>query len=196
MLERLFKSKSEVAVLNVALFTDDLHLREIARRANVSSFEAKRELDNLVFLGILNKEKKGNQLFFSKNKNCSFLQDIINLFEKTEGIVVRISKALVNEKEVHYALIFGSTAQNKTSEKSDVDVLVIGNIDENEISSVFFEIQKKVKREINFILWSDVDFSKKLKQKSTFLKNIAENSYTWIRGDKDEFSRVIKQTYG
>jgi len=82
MLERLFKSGAEVKVLGVILFEDGLHLREIARRSNLSSYETKRELDNLTEIGILNKEKKGNLALFFQNKDCPILKDLKNLYLK------------------------------------------------------------------------------------------------------------------
>lgn len=40
-LELLLRSTAEAKVNRVVLFSDGLHLREIARRAGISSFEAK-----------------------------------------------------------------------------------------------------------------------------------------------------------
>ena len=44
MLNLILRSKAEVKVLSVILFQDGLHLREIARQANISPFEARREI--------------------------------------------------------------------------------------------------------------------------------------------------------
>ena len=196
MLERLFRSKAEVAVLNVVLFTDGLHLREIARRAGVSSYEAKKELDNLVGLGILLSEKKGNQVFFHANEKCSFLEDLRNLFSKTEGIIIKIKEKLQKLKGIKYCFIFGSAAAGRISEKSDIDLLVVGEITEEKLASEILELQKKTKREINFILWTGRDFNKKLKEKSTFLNNITKKKIVWISGDHDEFVRLAEEAYG
>jgi len=195
MLERLFRSKAEVAVLNVVLFTDDLHLREIARRAGVSSYEAKKELDNLVQLGILLSERKGNQVFFHANEKCSFLEDLRNLFSKTEGIIIKIKEKLQKLKGIKYCFIFGSAAAGRISEKSDIDLLLVGEITEEKLASEILELQKKTKREINFILWTEKDFNKKLNEKSTFLNNITKKKIVWISGDNDEFVRLIEEAY-
>jgi DNA-binding MarR family transcriptional regulator len=82
MLERLFRSKAEVSVLGVVLFSESLHLREIARRAGISSSEAKKELDNLVDLGLLFTERKGNLVLFYTDRRCAFLDDLRNVFIK------------------------------------------------------------------------------------------------------------------
>ena len=195
MLERLFRSRAEVAVLNIVLFTEGLHLREIARRADVSSCEAKKELDNLVDLGILNSEKKGNQVLFHTNPQCSFLPDLQNLFNKTGGIIRQIKLELAVMKEIKYCLIFGSTARGRISEKSDIDLLIVSDISEDKIDSIILKLQKKTKRAINFILWTEKDFKKKLHDKSTFLGNISKKKFIWISGDENEFVRLIEETY-
>lgn len=189
------RSKAEVAVLNVVLFSDDLHLREIARQAGVSSYEAKKELDNLVQLGILLSEKKGNQVFFYANTRCSFLEDLRNLFSKTEGIITKIREKLRKLEEIRYCLVFGSAAAGRISEKSDIDLLAVGKITEEKLASVILELQKKTKREINFILWTEKDFHKKLMEKSAFLGNITKKKIVWISGDYDEFIRLVKEAY-
>jgi len=82
MLERLFRSKAEVSVLGVVLFSESLHLREISRRAGISSSEAKKELDSLVDLGLLFTERKGNLVLFYTDRRCDFLDDLRNVFVK------------------------------------------------------------------------------------------------------------------
>jgi predicted nucleotidyltransferase len=195
MLERLLRSRAEVAVLNVVLFTDGLHLREIARRAGVSSYEAKKELDSLVQLGILLSEKKGNQVFFHANEKCSFLEDLRNLFSKTEGIIVQIRERLRKAEGIRYCFIFGSAAAGRISEKSDIDLLVIGEISEEKLASLVLELQKSTRREINFILWTEKDFHKKLAEKSAFLGNITKKKIVWVSGDYDEFAGLVKEAY-
>lgn len=196
MLERLFRSNAEVSILNTVLFTDDLHLREVARRADVSPYEAKRELDNLVDLGILNSKKKGNQIFFYANIECSFLEDLRNLFKKTEGIITRIRTKIKNLDGIRYCIVYGSVASGRLSEKSDTDLLIIGSVDEDKLDYLVLQLQQRTKREINYILWSEKDLRNKLKNKSVFLKNILTKKFIWIIGDKDGFIRIAKKTYG
>lgn len=85
MLERLFRSKAEVGVLNVVLFTEGLHLREIARRAGIPPSHAKKELDTLSGLGLLFTERKGNLVLFYTDRRCPFLCDLRNIFTKAKG---------------------------------------------------------------------------------------------------------------
>lgn len=196
MTNLLFGSRARVGVLNVVLFSDGLHLREIGRRAGVSPSEAKRELDALVSLGILVKEKVGNVLVFRKNAESPILEELTSIFLKTEGGPALIARALKRfEGQLEFAFVFGSLANGSFSEKSDVDVLVVGRVSEDELASVLFEVQKKLSMPVNFILWSENDFSVKLKQKSSFVKNVAEGKRIWLAGDEREFERLVEKAF-
>lgn len=196
MLENLLRSKAEVKILGVVLFFEGLHLREISRRAGVSPYEAKRELENLEGLGVLNSEKRGNQLVFHTNEECPFLQDLKNLYRKTEGIFPELKNALVKIKDVQYAFVFGSTAKGAETPRSDIDLMVIGSISEDALGEKVFKIQKKTGREINFILWTPADLEEKMRRRSSFLKNLLKNKRIWLAGDEDEFVRIAEKGLG
>lgn len=189
MLERLLRSKAEVAVLGVALFLDGLHLREIARRAGVSSYEAKRELDALVQLGALTKAEKGNMSIYALNPNCPFINELKGLYLKTEGPIPLLKNELGKLAGLRYAFIYGSFASGNFSERSDIDLFLAGNAGEGEADRVCFEIQTKTMREINYILWSEADLRKKLKESSAFVSSLVKKEKIWLVGDENEFER-------
>lgn len=194
MLEKLLRSKAGVKLLGTALFNDGLHLRELARKATLSPFETKRELDILVNLGLLTRKRLGNQVFFYTNKDCPFLQDLKNLYQKTEGFFPLLKEAF-SQLNVYYAFVFGSIAKGTEKPNSDIDLMIIGDESDTNISDAIFNIQKKSKREINFILWSKRDFQEKLRSKNIFLSNILNQKIYWVMGDEDEFGRIVKDGF-
>jgi predicted nucleotidyltransferase len=90
--------------------------------------------------GILIKEKKGRQVFFSLNTRnalpiLSLLeQDRTNLFlrESTQAMEIFELGNLISD--CYLALVFGSVARKQQRERSDIDVLIVeGKIDETEL---------------------------------------------------------------
>jgi predicted nucleotidyltransferase len=195
MLEKLLRSKAEVRILGVALFSHGLHLREISRKSGVSSFETKKELDNLVELGVLRNERRGNQLAFFPNDSCSFFPELKGLYMKTEGVFFELKQELSKISDLRFAFVFGSTASNKEKPASDIDLMVIGDIEEERLSDAVFKIQKKIGREINFIHWSENDLKDKVNKNSSFLKSILRNT-VFLVGDADEFGRIVEKRPG
>ena len=65
MLERLITSKARVEILKLLIFSqEEIHLREIARRAKISAPYVKKELQNLKKMNLLIETKKGNLKIF------------------------------------------------------------------------------------------------------------------------------------
>ena len=196
MLEKLLRSGAGVKTLGVVLFEDGLHLREIARRAGISPPEAKRELDLLVSLGALESRLAGRQVFFSKNPACPFLPDLKNLYLKTEGVIPQLKGALVGLFGVKFAFVFGSMASGKDRPQSDIDLMVIGEMDDGELSRRLFGIQKQTGREINFIPWTGKELAKNSKARSAFFSNLLKGKRLWLAGDENEFVRIAQEVTG
>ncbi|MEX2725593.1 MAG: nucleotidyltransferase family protein [Candidatus Freyarchaeota archaeon] len=171
-------------------------MREIARRAGASPSETKKELDNLVHLGVLRKHRRGNQLLFAVNTQCPFLSELRSFYIKTDGVAEQLRKTLSKKYGVKYAFIFGSLAAGSFSQKSDVDILIIGSIDEEEIARDTSHLQKITGREINWVLWSERDFASKLKEKGSFITSVLRGKRIWLKGDESEFERITSKATG
>ena len=194
MLERLMRSRAEVNVFGIVLFNENLHLREIARRAHISASEAKRELDNLLELGILKSQKAGNLVVFTTNPKSPFLQELKSLYMKTEGVFGQLQQALSNANGIKYAFVYGSMASDRFREKSDLDLFIIGSADERQIASACLKVQKESGREVNFILWDESDFIKKLKEENSFVRTVIKNKKIWLVGEQNEFEGIVAKT--
>ncbi len=192
MLETLLKSRAEIAILGVALFSENLHLREIGRRAGVSPSEAKRELDGLVGIGLLRVEKKWRTSVYSLNQACPFLSELKGLYLKTEGLIPAAREEFMRLKGIKFAFIYGSMASGKFGEKSDADVLAIGSEDADRVSETCLALQKRFLREVNFVLWKEGEMRQKIREGRAFITSVLKNKKIWLAGDEDEFGRIAK----
>ncbi|MEK6935163.1 MAG: nucleotidyltransferase domain-containing protein, partial [Nanoarchaeota archaeon] len=160
MLEKLFTSKNRIKILQFLLFEKhETYLREIAKELKISTSAVKREIENLINLGIITKQRNKLEL----NKKSNILDDLKNIFIKTDAIAYPIKETL-KDKKIEYALIFGSFARGEYKEESDVDLLVIGDIKRIDFYKKIKQIEDKIKREINPSIWTTEDLTK---QKNT-----------------------------
>lgn len=95
-------------------------------------------------------------------------------------------------KGIRYTLVYGSFASGEESEYSDVDLLIIGNISEEKILNITSQVEKEVKREINYILWSEEEFMKRVESKHHLLREIASKPVIMLVGEEGEFRRAVK----
>jgi len=192
MLESLFTSKSRVKILKLLIFSqEDIHLREIARRTDVTPPYVKKEIEKLRKLNLVTETRRGNQKIFKINKSSPIYEDLKRMFLKTEVLGDVIKESLENE-DIKYALIFGSFAKGEENEKSDIDLLVIGSLKEESILKIVRDSESKTGREINYILWNEKEFEKRAKEGHHLLKDIIIKPVIMLIGDFDEFRRAVK----
>lgn len=192
MLERLFTSKARVKVLKLLIFSPgEFHLREISRRTKVSAPYIKRELENLREAGLIAERREGNLKLFKINKASPIFDELKRIFFKTEILGGFLRKGF-EKAEIKYSLIFGSFASGRESETSDVDVLIIGDLKERELVEIIRNSEKETGREINYILWSENEFRRKAKERHHLLKEIAGKPLIMLKGDENEFRRIVK----
>lgn len=193
MLDSLFKSKTRQNILKLFFANEEksFYLSEIAKIIKVSVGTCQRELNRLILSDILKTEKRANLNFYFLNKQNPLLKEIRNIFAKTLGIEMELKKIIGSVKGVKYALIFGSYVKGNFRADSDIDLLIIGQVDENDLIKKLKPLEKSIQREINYHIYSEDDFKQKLKQKS-FLQNILHN-YLILTDNDYEFRRLFKR---
>jgi predicted nucleotidyltransferase/predicted transcriptional regulator with HTH domain len=192
MLERLFTSKTRTKILTLLLFNPDreYHLREIARIVGTVPTYVSKELDNLAKINLVQKGKKANLKIYSVNKDCIFLDDLKRIILKTDYLGELIKQELKNE-QVNYCFIFGSFAQGRESEKSDIDLFLVSGMDEDRVMELIQKIEKATLREINHILWDWETFRKRASGHH-LLKTIKKGKIIMLIGDEDELRKQIR----
>ncbi len=190
MLEKLLKSKTMVRVLGILLFSGELHLREIARRVGVTPIYVGKELKNLESLGLVLNKKVGNLSMWEIDKESPLYPEIKGLFLKTDALGSYLSKEL-DKADVEFVLIYGSFAKGNEGAKSDIDLFLVGKVDEKEFIKAIDKIEKKTGREVNYILWNKKEFEKNAVERHHLLLNILKNPIIWIKGNESEFRRAF-----
>lgn len=194
-MDKLFGSKTRVSLLSKLLMNPDerYYLRELSRELCIPYSMLYKEEKNLVSLDIIKEEKKGKITLVSINKSLPYFNDLKSLLAKTAGVGALLREALSELKEIRYALIYGSFASGEESASSDIDLLIIGQVSEDEVLNAISRIEREVKREINYILWSEKEFLERTKRGQHLLVDIAAKPFEMIAGDEDEFRRTLKE---
>jgi len=192
MFDFIFKSKTKREILNFLFsFSEkEFYLSEIARKISTSVGTCQRELDKLVKANILGSEKRNNLKLYFVDKKNPFYNDLKNIINKTIGLEGKIKKTVNKIKGVEFAFIFGSYVKGNFSNNSDIDLFIIGEIKEDEIFKKIKMLENEIGREINYHIYSKVEFKKKFKTNS-FLQNILKNNI-FLTDNKDEFRKLFK----
>ncbi len=193
MLERLFTSTTRVNILEEFLLNTgrEYHIRELARIVDVTPIYVQKELKNLESLGLLDSRKKGNMVLYKLRAKSPIAEDLKRIFLKTESIGQAIMKDF-DARKIKFAFIFGSFAKGVETTTSDVDLLIIGDVNEDDVLRSISKTERRIGREINFILWTEKEFFEKVEKKIPLIKEISKMPVIMIAGDEDELKRSIK----
>ena len=170
---------------------ESLHGREIARRAGLPAGTLTRELKRLAGAGLLNCERRGNQLLYSANRQSPIFEELAGILRKTSGLADVVAEALAPLTDhIEVALIFGSVARGTETRASDVDVLIIGAVDYGSVIDALYPAQQRLAREINPKVFTRREWNAKLKEKSPFVLEILSRERIFLIGGEHELAEL------
>ncbi len=146
----------------------------------------RKELIALEKQGLFSSSRQGNLLYYFLNKEYPLYNEIKTIVFKTVGIQGALSKVLKDIKGIEAAFIYGSYAKNSSNAKSDIDLFILGNPNEDILVEKINSLEKKLIREINYSIYSRADFKKKKLQKDPFINDIIKNNKLFLRGGEND----------
>jgi predicted nucleotidyltransferase len=168
------KSKTRKAILQLYFSNPEkkYYLRELEKKLHYPVQNIRRELINLEKKGMFKKEREGKQLYYFLNKDSPLYNDIKNIINKTIGIEMQLSGALSSLTGIKKAFIFGSFADGTEDALSDIDIMIIGSVNEESLIDKISKLEDKLDREINYHIYSVKEFNEKRNKKNSFIDNI------------------------
>ncbi|MDR3222588.1 MAG: nucleotidyltransferase domain-containing protein [Methanobrevibacter sp.] len=193
MLKKLFQSKTRIKILSYFSINPDtkVYIREFSRILEENINSVRRELINLENIKILTSQEKGNLKYYGMNKESPIYKEITNIFLKTEGISKSIKKTFKNEN-IETLFIYGSFASGKAKIHSDLDLFIVGDLDEDHLIEKIDKIEQKFSKEINYTLFNNKEIRNRIKEKDPFLDSILKNPKIFIINNEKEFLKNIK----
>ena len=106
--------------------------------------------------------------------------------KKTVGILSEL-KTLFEDSRIKCSFVFGSFASNEEVAKSDLDLVIIGNIGLRETSKLLANYQSVLGREINPHVFKESEWKKRVKEKDHFVMSILKSNIEVIKGDIENY---------
>ncbi len=183
------KLRSKILQLYFAHPEKKYYLRELERLLEKPVAYIRRELLGLEKSGLFVSNFSGKQRYFSLNKNYYLYKEVKKIVFKTVGIKGSLETILKNIQNIKIAFIFGSFAKSKEDSLSDIDVMIIGNPNEDKLISAINKLENKLDREINYHIYSLSDIEQNIKKNNSFIKNVLSGQKIFLIGNQNELSR-------
>ena len=151
------------------------YLRELAGILEADPANLSRELARLEREGLFVSERRGNQRHYKLNKKYSLYDEVRRIVEKTVGVIGQLKTALHGVEGIEEAYLYGSFARNRQDQASDIDLLVIGTPPPLRFEEALRTLERRLRRDINYTLFSREEFAARRKKKDPFLAGVWEN---------------------
>lgn len=148
------------------------HLRELASRLSLDPGNLSRDMKKLADMGLMTVSEKGRLKSFALNKRHPLYKEIRGLILKTEGASTLLKKALEPLKGIRRAFLYGSFAAASEDAASDIDLMVVGDIQTLELIRAIRPLERSLGREIHYRILEPGEFRKQLKKKDVFLTDV------------------------
>jgi len=137
------------------------YLREVVRKLDIGSGTVQREITKLVSAELINKQINGKQVYYKANTKSPVYNELRGLIIKTFGLADIIKDALIPfASKIDYAFIYGSQTDGTSSADSDIDLMVVGDVNEMELHRVINKVEKKLDKAINYSLFTLKEFDR------------------------------------
>jgi predicted nucleotidyltransferase len=189
-------SRNRRAVLGLLYGHPDqeFYLRQIVRAAGGGHGAVQREIQQLSNAGIVRRTVRGSQVYFQANSACPIFEELKTIIVKTAGAadVLRTALAPLGDR-IRIAFVYGSMARGQQKSLSDVDVLVVGDVEFREVVAAFAEAQSRLGREINPTVYTPDEFCVKISARQHFLRNVLKKEKVFLIGDQRELERMAAE---
>jgi probable transcriptional regulator len=182
MIDSLFGSKTRVKLLHLFLNNPEksFYVREITRMIDEQINSVRRELANMVSVGIVQQDAIDNKLYYSVNEDYPYIKPLAAIFsdKNTEGAAGGVSwkDSLGRMRGLRLAIISGKLVVGSSSA---VDLLLVGDdMSAVTIKNLVKKIEKDRKIEINYAVISYDDFYYRMSVKDRFIMDIIRNKHS------------------
>ena len=184
------KIRSEIFRMLFGVNDEALHMREIERRSGLSIGTIQQETKKLLHLNLILKRKDGNRIYYQANKEHPLYAEIHGLVLKTVGLADFFRNALKVNPNIQFAFVFGSLARNEENDKSDVDLMIIGEITMRQLTALLSGVSDHIGREINPHILMVREFLKRKSTKDHFLTQVLDSPKIFVIGNENDLAEL------
>lgn len=190
MIEQLFGSKTRVKLLQLFYSNPNrsFYVREITRKIDEQINSVRRELANLLSIGIIASDTTNNRLYYEVNQTYEYYAPLKAIFgngasetdEKAEKPAAAVTKKPTEapnpERDKIKALgnveVAIYTGQFTRDEASGVDLLIVGDLNQHALQKFITELESQEGKEIRYTVMPLNEFSYRRQINDRFISTV------------------------
>jgi len=195
MIEQLFGSKTRVKLLQLFYSNPNrsFYVREITRKIDEQINSVRRELSNLLSIGIISSssdsDTSNNRLYYEVNQAYEFYEPLRAIFgggvKATAKVPTTTSQAQDFKSLGNVSLVL-YTGQFTRDESSGIDILIVGDVNQTQVSKFVEELEKQEGKELRYTVMGLTEFTYRRQVNDRFLSMVL-SSKQQVLVDKQHF---------
>lgn len=180
MIEQLFGSKTRVKLLQLFYGNPNrsFYVREITRKIDEQINSVRRELANLLSIGIISSETNNNRLYYEVNQKYEHHGSLIAIFggsdkktpiSKAHSEAANPADPIKGLGNVELAIYTGQFTRDPSA---GVDILIVGDINQTKLAKFIGELEKNENKEIIYVVMSGDELRYRRQVNDRFLSNV------------------------
>jgi hypothetical protein len=196
VIDALFGSKTRVKLLHLFMNHpgQSFYVREMTRLIDEQINSVRRELANMLAVGVITSDSADNKLYYQVNQRYEYFTALRAIFanaaieatpatatSKGEGFNEQYLSTLQSISSIRLAIVAGVLVKGSTS---TVDVILVGDLPTTKVKTAMKDIERLEGRELNYTVLPYEEFYYRLSVRDRFLTQIL-NSKHIVAIDKD-----------
>lgn len=204
MIEQLFGSKTRVKLLQLFYANPNrsFYVREITRKVEEQINSVRRELANLLSIGIITSDANNNRLYYEVNQDYEYYAPLAQIFGGAAPVLVpqkaagatkaakktdvtpehALAKSLRLTGKVDLALL---TGQFTRDDSSGVDILIVGDVNQSKINRFITDLEKAENKELRYAVLPLDNYQYRLQINDRFINQVLEAKKQVIINNQD-----------
>ncbi len=176
MIDQLFGSKTRVKLLQLFYSNPNrsFYVREITRKIDEQINSVRRELSNLLSIGIISSDTNNNRLYYEVNQAFEYYDPLRAIFggsgDKSEAVTIPTSDAQAQDlKSLGNVELVIYSGQFTRDESSGIDILIVGDINQTQLAKYIEELEAKESKDLRYTVMTPKEFKYRQQVNDRFL---------------------------
>ena len=200
MIEQLFGSKTRVKLLQLFLANPgrSFYVRELTRKIDEQINSVRRELSNLMGIGIIRSDSVNNKLYYEVEEGYKHFKALQSIFsvEVPQQDVSRASQGeLLKRLQVVGAFdVVIATGKLLGQEGSDIDLILVGSSNKQKLEKLMKTVEIEEGTSIRYTIMSEKELKYRLDIKDRFIVTAMSGRHTVLIDSSGLIKKFIEST--
>lgn len=166
-------------------------MREITRKIDEQINSVRRELANLLSIGIISSDTNNNRLYYEVNQKFDHYPHLSAIFGGKKGAV---SEKVATDTESDDIKAIGNveitiyTGQFTRDETSGIDIMIVGDINQTKLQKFISELEAKEGKELRYTVMSASEYNYRKQINDRFLNTVLSSKKQIVVDKNNVFS--------